>query len=161
MSKRNKIIYWIATIWLASGMLSTGLFQLFKAKGEGALAPPGVYGITHLGYPVYFLTILGVWKILGVAALLIPKFPLLKEWAYAGFFFVMSGAVFSHIAAHDPMKELFPGLLLLALTVISWYFRPAARKLIPANQYTQAQEQNGSPASGRQASRLASPQVQG
>src|SRR5438477_12363348 len=124
MTKRNKIIYWIATIWLALGMVATGAVQLFKAKeGQG-----GADMITHLGYPVYFLTILGVWKILGVAALLIPKFPLLKEWAYAGFFFVMSGAVFSHIAAHDPMKELFPGLLLLALTVISWYFRPAARK---------------------------------
>jgi uncharacterized membrane protein YphA (DoxX/SURF4 family) len=86
MTKRNKIIYWISTIWLALGMLATGTLQLFKANAEGALAPPGVYGITHLGYPVYFLTILGVWKILGVAALLIPKFPLLKEWAYAGFF---------------------------------------------------------------------------
>src|SRR5437763_7294621 len=147
MTKRSKIIYWIATLWLALGMLSTGALQLFKAKAEGALAPPGVFGITHLGYPVYFLTILGVWKILGVTALLIPKFPLLKEWAYAGFFFAMSGAVFSHIASGDSMKELFPGLLLLVLTVLSWYFRPAARKLIPANQYTQAQEQNGSPAS--------------
>ena len=100
-------------------------------KAEGALAPPGVYGITHLGYPVYFLTILGIWKILGVVALLIPKFPLLKEWAYAGFFFVMSGAIFSHIAVADPLKELFPSVLLLILTVVSWYFRPADRK-IPA-----------------------------
>jgi len=75
MTKRNKIIYWISTIWLALGMLATGTLQLFKAKAEGAVAPPGVYGITHLGYPVYFLTILGVWKILGVVALLIPKFP--------------------------------------------------------------------------------------
>jgi len=129
MTKRNKIIYWISTIWLASGMLSTGTLQLFKAKAEGALAPPGVYGITHLGYPVYFLTILGVWKILGVVALLIPRFPLLKEWAYAGFFFAMSGAVFSHIASGDPMNENFPALLLLILTVVSWYFRPADRKI--------------------------------
>ena len=68
--------------------------------------------MTHLGYPVYFLTILGVWKILGVVAVLIPKFPLLKEWAYAGFFFVMSGAVFSHIAVGDSVKEIFPPLLL-------------------------------------------------
>src|SRR6266852_1204540 len=118
MTKRNKIIYWISTIWLASGMLSTGALQLFKAKAEGALAPPGVYGITHLGYPIYFLTILGVWKILGVAALLIPKFPLLKEWAYAGFFFAMSGAIFSHIAVGDSVKEIFPSLLLLILTVV-------------------------------------------
>jgi len=55
MTKRNKIIYWIATLWLGSGMLSTGVLQLFKAKAEGALSPPGVYGIAHLGYPVYFL----------------------------------------------------------------------------------------------------------
>ncbi len=111
-------------------MLSTGTLQLFRAKAEGALAPPGVYGITHLGYPVYFLTILGIWKILGVVAVLSPKFPLLKEWAYAGFFFVMSGAIFSHIAVGDSMSEIFPSLLLLILTVVSWYFRPENRKII-------------------------------
>ena len=131
MTKTNKNIYWISTLWLGSGMLATGTLQLFKAKAEGALAPPGVYGITHLGYPIYFLTILGVWKISGVVAVLIPKFPLLKEWAYAGFFFAMSGAAFSHIAMGDSMKELVPSLLLLILTVVSWYFRPADRK-IPA-----------------------------
>ena len=140
MTKRNKIIYWISTAWLASGMLSTGTLQLFKAKAEGAIAPPGVYGITHLGYPIYFLTILGVWKILGVVALLIPKFPLLKEWAYAGFFFAMSGAVFSHIASGDSMTANIPALLLLILTVISWYFRPADRKFIAVTQSRHRQE---------------------
>ena len=134
MTKRNKIIYWISTIWLALGMLPTGTLQLFRAKAEGALAPPGVYGITHLGYPVYFLTILGIWKILGVVALLIPKFPRLKEWAYAGFFFVMSGAIFSHIAVGDSMREIFPSLLLLILTVVSWYFRPENRKFTSVDQ---------------------------
>jgi len=92
MTKRNKIIYWGSTLWLASGMLATGTLQLFKAKAEGALAPPGVYGITHLGYPIYFLTILGVWKILGVVAVLIPKFPLLKEWALCRFFLCHDGS---------------------------------------------------------------------
>jgi len=140
MTKRNKTIYWISTIWLALGMLATGTLQLFKAKAEGAVAPPGVYGITHLGYPVYFLTILGVWKILGVVALLIPKFPLLKEWAYAGFFFAMSGAVFSHIASGDSMTQNVPALLLLILTVISWCFRPADRKIISVNQHNHGQE---------------------
>src|SRR5438552_12359873 len=125
--KAGKIIYWISTIWLALGMVSTGAIQLFKAKeGQG-----GVDMVTHLGYPVYLLTILGIWKILGVVALLIPKFPLLKEWAYAGIFFVMSGAIFSHIAIGDPMSALFPSLLLLILTVVSWYFRPADRKITP------------------------------
>ena len=128
--KAGKIIYWIATIWLALGLLSTGLVQLFKGKaGQG-----GVEMIEHLGYPVYLLTILGVWKVLGVAALLIPKFSLVKEWAYAGIFFVMSGAIFSHIAIGDPMNEIFPSLLLLLLTVVSWYFRPVDRKIMLVNQ---------------------------
>src|SRR6266446_5186067 len=136
MTKRNKIIYWIATIWLALGIVSTGAVQLFKGKtGQG-----GVDMIIHLGYPVYLLTILGVWKILGAVAVLIPKFPLLKEWAYAGFFFVMSGAIFSHFASGDSMSEIFPALLLLILTVVSWYFRPADRKIISVNQYSHGQE---------------------
>lgn len=122
MTKTNKIIYWISTMWLSLGMLSTGIVQLLKMKEE-------VDNITQLGYPGYFLTILGVWKILGVIAVLIPKFPLIKEWAYAGFFFAMSGAVFSHLASGDDAKEFFgPGLLLM-LTVISWYFIPADRKI--------------------------------
>jgi len=134
MTKRNKIIYWISTLWLALGMLSTGMVQLLKMEAEGAVAPPGVYGIKYLGYPVYFLTILGVWKILGVVAVLIPKLPLLKEWAYAGFFFAMSGAAISHIILRDPMSELFPSVLLLILTLVSWYFRPEDRKLISVNK---------------------------
>ena len=127
MKKRNKIVYWIATIWLSLGMLSTGVVQLLKLKGDG---PGSLNTMTHLGYPVYFVTILGVCKILGVVALLIPKFPLLKEWAYAGFFFMMSGAIFTHIAAGNSISEIFPSFLLLTLTVVSWYFRPADRKLL-------------------------------
>lgn len=126
MTKRNKIIYWISTLWLALGMLSTGAVQLFKVKTE-------VDMITHLGYPVYFLTILGIWKFLGVIAVLIPKFPLVKEWAYAGFFFAMSGAICSHIAIGNPINEILPSLLLLILTVVSWYFRPTERKLVSVN----------------------------
>ncbi len=124
MTKRNKIIYWIATLWLSLGMVVTGGVQLVKMKEE-------VDMFSRLGYPVYLLTILGVWKMLGVVAVLIPKFPLLKEWAYAGFFFAMSGAVFSHLASGDEAIELFGPLLLIVLTVVSWYFRPADR--IPMN----------------------------
>ncbi|MDB5271812.1 MAG: hypothetical protein JWO58_179 [Chitinophagaceae bacterium] len=120
-TKTNKIIYWIATLWLALGMVSTGLVQLLKRKEEADM-------ITQLGYPLYILTILGVWKMLGVVAVLVPKFPLLKEWAYAGFFFAMSGAVFSHMAVGDGAKEFFGPTLLIVLTVVSWYFRPADRK---------------------------------
>lgn len=123
MNKRNKIIYWIATAWLALGMLSTGIVQLIRMEEE-------VETFTQLGYPIYFLTLLGAWKIAGVAAVLVPKFPLLKEWAYAGFFFAMSGAVFSHIASGHSAAEMFGPLLLLLLTAVSWYFRPAGRKLV-------------------------------
>lgn len=121
--KASKIIYWISTIWLALGMLSSGIVQLIKMKEEADM-------MTHLGYPLYFLTIIGIWKMLGVITVLIPKFPLLKEWAYAGFFFIASGAIFSHIASGDSMSEIFPPLLLLILTVVSWYFRPSDRKII-------------------------------
>ncbi len=125
MSKRNKIIYWIATIWLSLGMTATGIGQLIKMKnGQG-----GADMITHLGYPVYLLTLLGIWKVLGVIAVLIPKFPLLKEWAYAGFFFIMTGAIFSHLAIGDPVSAIFPSLLLLILAFLSWYFRPDERRL--------------------------------
>lgn len=121
MTRAKKIIYWIATVWLALGMFSTGIVQLFK------LQPEAIEQVTHLGYPAYLLTILGVWKILGVVAVLIPKFPLVKEWAYAGFFFAMSGAAISHIVMGDSFGEIFPPVLLLTLTVVSWYFRPESR----------------------------------
>ena len=126
MTKKSKITYWVATIWLALGMASTGAVQLFKAsEGQG-----GAEMLTHLGYPIYLLTILGIWKLLGIVAVLIPGFPLLKEWAYAGFFFVMTGAIFSHLATRDPITALFPSLLLLLLTVVSWYFRPPSRRTV-------------------------------
>ncbi|MES2512723.1 MAG: DoxX family protein [Bacteroidota bacterium] len=126
MTKRNKIIYWIATIWLSLGMLSSGIVQLIKLPEEADM-------MAHLGYPLYFLTILGVWKILGVITVLIPKFPLVKEWAYAGFFFTMTGAIVSHIAGSDGAKEFFGPVLLLILTIISWYFRPVDRKILTNN----------------------------
>ncbi|HEV7230015.1 MAG TPA: DoxX family protein [Bacteroidia bacterium] len=124
MAKRTKIIYWISTGLLSFGMLSNGTAQLIHAKGFSDM-------FAHLGYPPYFMTILGIWKILGVIALLIPKFALLKEWAYAGFFFVMSGAAFSHIAAGDSLKEILPSLILILFIVVSWYFRPGDRKTHP------------------------------
>jgi hypothetical protein len=127
MTKTKKIIYWIATLWLSLGMVSTGIVQVMNMKEEVAF-------ILKLGYPMYFLTLLGVWKMLGVVAVLIPRMPLLKEWAYAGFFFMMSGAVYSHIAAGSAVGEMFPALLLLVLTIVSWYFRPADRKIILANR---------------------------
>ena len=127
MTKRSKIIYWGTTGFLAFGMLAQGISQTAHAQGF-------VDMFNHLGYPVYLLTIIGIWKIVGVIALLIPKFPLLKEWAYAGFFFIMSGALFSHIALGDSITETLPSVFLLTLIVVSWYFRPADRRIISVNR---------------------------
>jgi uncharacterized membrane protein len=123
MTKRNRIIYWVATNWLSLGMVSTAIVQLLGVDEE-------LVAFTHLGYPSYLLSILGVWKILGVIAILVPKFGVLKEWAYAGFFFAMSGAAISHIMVKDAITEILPSLLLLTLTIISWYFRPASRRVV-------------------------------
>lgn len=122
MKKRDQIIYWIATLWLSLGMVSTGIVQIIHMDEE-------VQKMSTLGYPIYFLTIIGIWKIIGVIAVLVPKFPLVKEWAYAGFFFLMSGAIFTHLAVGDEAVEYFGPTLLFVLTVVSWYFRPADRKL--------------------------------
>ncbi len=126
MEKRNKIIYWVVTVFLSVGMLAGGIQQTLQIGGYNEI-------ITKLHYPLYVLSILGVWKILGVIAILIPKFPLLKEWAYAGFFFAMSGAAISHFAVGQSFTEALPALILLAVTVLSWYFRPSDRKIITKN----------------------------
>ncbi|MEG0925411.1 DoxX family protein [Chryseobacterium sp.] len=120
--KRTRIIYWIFTLWMALGMVSTAIVQLMKSQDE-------LLNFTNLGYPSYLMTIIGIWKILGVIAILIPKRLLLKEWAYAGFFFVMSGAVISHLIVGDTGGRTFPAVLLFVLVFISWYFRPADRKI--------------------------------
>ena len=119
---KNKIIYWVATGLLAIGMLQSGIFSIMRTKEWVDLA-------TGLGYPAYFLTLIGIWKILGVIVILIPGFKLFKEWAYAGFFFLMTGAIFSHFAVGDGAMEYFGPTLLLLLAFLSWYFRPTDRKV--------------------------------
>jgi uncharacterized membrane protein YphA (DoxX/SURF4 family) len=126
MKKSDKIIYWVFTLWLSLGLTSTGIVQVLKTEDE-------VTRMTHLGFPVYALMLLGVLKILAVVAILIPRFPLVKEWAYAGIFFNMIGALYSHIVLSDNMFQMLPALLMLTLTAISWYFRPADRKVALAS----------------------------
>ena len=128
-TKKQQIIYWSATIVLASGLVGSGLQQLLNVEAEGGLAPAYAWGIEQMGYPGYLLTILGTWKLLGALAVLIPRFPLLKEWAYAGIFFLLTGAMFSHVASGHTWYELLPAVFLLILTVLSWHFRPADREL--------------------------------
>ncbi|HEY2649308.1 MAG TPA: DoxX family protein [Puia sp.] len=128
MEKRNLIIYWTATTLMSVGMLGSGLAQIFHAKEMVDLVVP-------LGYPLYILYIIGTWKILGVIAILTPGFKLLKEWAYAGFFFVMTGAFISHLASGDlSLKGLIGPFMQTIFIILSWYFRPASRKVILVHQ---------------------------
>ena len=123
MTKTKKITYWVSTIFLSFGMLAGGIQQMLQIGGYNEI-------VTQLGYPLYLLSILGTWKILGVIAILIPKKAMLKEWAYAGFFFAMSGATISHLAVGQTIIEAMPSIILLLVTIASWYFRPNDRKII-------------------------------
>ena len=124
--KTKNIIYWIATIFLCLGMTAGGIQQMLQIGGYNEI-------VRTLGYPLYLLSILGVWKLLGVIVILLPKLTLLKEWAYAGFFFAMSGAFVSHLAVGQGFAEAVPSLILLLATMVSWYFRPKNRKISTKN----------------------------
>lgn len=119
--KRNNIIYWIATILLTLGMLGTAFSQIFQEEGMVAYMAP-------LGYPLYVLYILGIAKVLAVIVILLPGLKLVKEWSYAGLFFVMVGAIASHVAIGDLVGITAP-FFQSAFIALSWYFRPANRKL--------------------------------
>lgn len=121
MEKKKKIGYWITTSLLCFCMLG-GIGQLFQVKEV-------VDGFVKLGYPAYFISIVGFWKVLAIIAILIPKFPLLKEWAYAGVFFAMTGASVSHIAVNDSTFHIIVPLLIAGLAFTSWYLRPTTRKI--------------------------------
>jgi uncharacterized membrane protein YphA (DoxX/SURF4 family) len=123
MEKRKLIWYWIITVLLSFCIFFGGLAQALQLKEV-------LQGFKPLGYPTYFISLIGIWKVLGVIAILIPKFPLLKEWAYAGIFFTMTGAVISHIASDDIKVQIISPIVLAVFTVLSWYLRPANRKII-------------------------------
>ncbi|WP_127497413.1 DoxX family protein [Paenibacillus glycanilyticus] len=121
----KKVAYWSVTLLLAGALTLSGLGQLMKLGGNVDL-------VANLGYPLYIMQILGVWKLLGVIAVLAPRFPRLKEWTHAGIFFLMTGAAFSHLLDHDYGAGGFNVILPLvyaALNIASWALRPESRKL--------------------------------
>ncbi len=120
MSK--KIAYWATTGLLGFALIAAGASDLQHA-------PPVMAGMAHLGYPAYVATILGVWKLLGALAIVVPGQPRLKEWAYAGIAFDLSGAIASHLWSGDGAAQVAAPLLLLAFAVVSWAFRPQGRRL--------------------------------
>lgn len=120
--KTRTIGYWATTGLVGFAFAAGGMVDL--ARGSQILST-----LAHLGYPPYFATLLGVWKVLGAVALLAPRFPRLKEWAYAGIAFDLSSAVVSHLASGDGVGSVIPALVLLALAAASWALRPESRRL--------------------------------
>ena len=102
----------------------------------GLRMQPFVGTIQHLGYPTYFMTIHTIWYILGGVALLVPRFPRLKEWAYASLFFIYTGAFMSHLAVRDSPFMLLAPIVFTGLVLVSWALRPPPRRLLDANKMT-------------------------
>jgi DoxX-like family len=124
-TKAKSIAYWTTTI-LVAFPISGGVTQIWQYYAN----PHGVVPV--LGYPMYFFAILGFWKVLGVIAILVPRFPRLKEWAYAGIFFDLTGAAASCAAVGGYGAygfHVIASLIIAGFTVASWALRPPSRTI--------------------------------
>ena len=114
--KKINIIYWIATALIVAVMLFSGITSIMNT-------PESIKMMTgHFGYPAYFNQYLGVAKVLGSIALLVPGFPRLKEWAYAGFAFDMISAVYSEISVHDSVAQWAPIFIFISILAVSYIY---------------------------------------
>jgi uncharacterized membrane protein YphA (DoxX/SURF4 family) len=118
--KMDKIGYWAATGLVALAFAFGGAVDI-------ARTPELEAGLARLGYPAYLASILGVWKVLGALAIVVPRVPRLKEWAYAGMVFDLTGAAASHAAVGDPASNVAVPLVLFLLVAASWALRPPSR----------------------------------
>ena len=118
--KAKKIGYWTSTVIVALLLLSGGVAQVTLQNAEG---------FKQLGYPVYFIVLLGVWKVLGALAILAPRLPRLKEWAYAGIFFDLTGAAVSHAASGSSVGNVVGPAVFAVVAIASWALRPEGRTL--------------------------------
>ena len=116
------IVYWVTTLLVVFALGSAGVQAILRD-------PKIVKAVTDLGYPVYFCVLLGVWEVLGGVALLLPRTPLLKEWAYAGIFFDLIAAAVSHFEVGDSPGRVLTPVVIGLITVASWALRPPSRRL--------------------------------
>lgn len=122
--KPTVIGYWVATALLVLAFVAGGVMDLRQPHEL-------LESMKALGYPPYFTTLLGVWKLAGALALVVPGFPRVKEWAYAGMFFDLTGAAVSHAAVGDPLSKVLVPLALTGVLVASWALRPSSRVVVP------------------------------
>lgn len=126
---RKAISYWVSTTVVVFELLAGGVTDLVHGRTVLVVGEPVVEVMARLGYPVYLLRILGVWKLLGAVALLVPRFPRLKEWTYAGTFFEMTGAITSEVVCGEKTINLVWACIVTVLTLVSWALRPPGRTL--------------------------------
>jgi len=119
--KKINIIYWISTIVFA-------ILMLFSSVPDLLHAPEAIAFMTHLGYPLYFTMFISVMKILGVIAILIPGFPRIKEWAYAGLAYDLIGALYSNIVVGPVSAQMLFMLIWVVPFIVSYiYFHKRLR----------------------------------
>lgn len=118
----KRVAYWVCTGLVVFFIGSGGLAYVLRV-------PDVVAGVVALGFPVYFIVLLGVWKVLGAIAILVPGFPLIKEWAYAGIMIDLTGAAVASMATGGAWWHAVAPLLIAALVVASWALRPESRRL--------------------------------
>jgi len=121
-SRRWLIVYWVFTLWIVLESLWAGVTDILHL-------PPLFSVLLHLGYPASFGVLLGTWKVLGAIALVAPRHPLVKEWAYAGLFFDFSGAIYAHLSVGDGPVWLIGPITSIGALAASWALRPQTRRL--------------------------------
>jgi uncharacterized membrane protein YphA (DoxX/SURF4 family) len=122
IAQARTIAYWVTTLIIAVELAAGGVWDILQVPYVHDLV------VQHLGYPAYFLVIIGVWKVPGAVALLVPRFPRLTEWAYAGAFFTYTGAAASHLAVGDGVALWWGPVVFAAIEAVSWVLRPSARR---------------------------------
>jgi uncharacterized membrane protein YphA (DoxX/SURF4 family) len=126
-ARARQVLYWAATVLTALSFSVPGVGNLIRA-------PHIAEDMAHLGYPPYFLAILGTWKVLGAIAVVAPRLPRLKEWAYAGMIFDLTGAAMSRAAMGDGATMVVVPLMISGVVLASWSLRPPARRLEPSRR---------------------------
>jgi hypothetical protein len=125
--KWKVIAYWICTVVIALCIGSGGAAQVLRV-------PQNVDGMMALGYPLHFIVLLGAWKVLGALTLLAPGLRLVKEWAYAGIFIDLSGAVVASAANAGAAFHIIAPIVLIGILAASWALRPESRRLLDAKR---------------------------
>ncbi|WP_067834641.1 DoxX family protein [Nocardia lijiangensis] len=121
-SRIRPIAFWVTTLVIVFELVAGSVWNLLPIEWIEIQ-------LQHLGYPHFFAYVLGAWQVGAAVAIIAPGLPLIKEWAYAGSFFLWSGAVASHLAVGDGIESWSGAMIFAICAIASWMLRPADRRL--------------------------------